>query len=222
MAPAIFEIELELAEPDSIQFQAGQFVNIHIPTAERVIMRPYSIVSPAYEHHLIRLCYKFIPEGRGTTYLISLKPGERVTFTGVFGHFVLDQNSKREIVFLATGAGIAPILSMIQTLYGEQNNRKAVLYFGVKTKQDIFYESILSEVAVKHPCFSSHICLSRDDKPQAPYRSGRIHKALGEDINDFSGKEAYICGSKEMVEEMKSFLFSTGMEKQHIFTEKFY
>lgn len=220
LAHDIFEIELNLENPKQIHFEAGQFVNIAIPSEERFIFRPYSMVSPPSESDRIRLCYKRVLGGLGSNYIAQLKLGDKVNFTGVFGQFILKKDSANDIIFIAGGVGIAPIYAMIQTLFEQVMTRSAKLYFSVKTEKDLFYYDELRELSNKHKNLKVITCITQQENPSYPHRKGRINSVL--DITQKDGIEAYLCGSKEMVNDLKQLLIEKGLPKEVVFTEKFY
>ncbi len=112
------EIDLYLRDPAEIEFKAGQFISFEIrPPGARPVVRPYSIVSPPQQSKIVTLLFNLVPGGPGSNYLFSLKEGEEVRFKGVAGSFYLRDDFSRDVLFVATGTGIAPIRSMLLDLF---------------------------------------------------------------------------------------------------------
>ncbi|MGH7253019.1 MAG: FAD-binding oxidoreductase, partial [Nitrospiraceae bacterium] len=108
------EIGFRLLAPPDISFKAGQFVSFDVvhPTFNRPVTRPYSIASSPQQRDGITLLLNLIPGGPGSTYLFSLKEGDDTQFKGPTGAFYLRDDATRDLLFVATGTGIAPIRSM--------------------------------------------------------------------------------------------------------------
>ena len=112
------ELDLDLVSPREIAFVAGQFISfqIQLPEALHPITRPYSIASPPRQSWRVTLLFNRVPGGPGSGFLYGLRPGDEVEFTGVAGMFQLENAPGRDVLFVATGTGIAPIRSMLLDL----------------------------------------------------------------------------------------------------------
>ena len=110
-------VELELSRPDGFTFQAGQYVGFQM----EYTARSYSMVSTPDESTL-RFCIKIIEDGIGSEYVNSLKVGDEVFISGPFGKFTMD-NASSDVLFVATGVGIAPIVSLIHFLFKQDFNK---------------------------------------------------------------------------------------------------
>ena len=108
------EIELRLLEPAGITFKPGQFVSFEVPKEgqPRPLTRPYSIASPPGERERILLVLNLVQGGPGSSYLFGLRVGARTSFKGPAGAFYLRDDGGRDLLFVATGTGIAPIRSV--------------------------------------------------------------------------------------------------------------
>jgi len=109
------ELRLRLIEPDTIIFKPGQYIQFQVPEYEQCpesVYRAYSIASPSREPNGISLIVTRVPGGLATTYIHEiLKERDEVTFNGPYGDFYL-RDSTREIFLVATGSGLAPIMSI--------------------------------------------------------------------------------------------------------------
>ncbi len=169
-----------------LSFIAGQYVIMEIPqTNLPPVKRLYSIASPDDQIEYFDLLIKLMPEGAASSYLRLLMIGDLVNFQGPAGQFRLHDDKKPKI-FLATGTGIAPMLSMIDKLVNpkfkiqnpnqiqnsnEQNNKPLeslnfeigiFFYWGLATFQDVFYLDQLKQTKKENPNFDFKICLSRE------------------------------------------------------------
>jgi len=133
------EIDLRLVEPPQIAFKAGQFVSFEVGRNEKqqTIIRPYSIASPPSRPDVVTLLFNLVPGGPGSTFLFSLKEGETTQFKGPTGAFYLRDDPARDILFVATGTGIAPLRSMFLTLGERGFPRPVTLYWGLRSQRDL-------------------------------------------------------------------------------------
>ena len=208
-------------EPDTdFHFEAGQFVMIDIideqaPTASRA----YSIASTPGSG-VIELVIK-LRDGRGSNFLRNLSEGDDVSMKGPFGHFAIDKSSGKDLVFIATGTGIAPINSMIRSLLESGDARKMRLFFGLRHFNDVFWREEFEKLAAEHENFDVILSLSRPDDSPWDGRQGRVTSIIAEENFDFSNIQVYLCGNKAMVDETKHFFVEHGVSVQDIRHEIF-
>lgn len=205
----VFEIRFK--KPDDYVFQPGQFASFLIPTIKGELLRSYSITSLPTAPYL-EFCIKHVPEGEGSTALFHLKEGEEVRVSSPKGHFVY-KNPKLTKNFVATGVGIAPIMSILESL---PKNEKADLLFGVGKKKDIFWHNRFEELKRSHPNLTIRITLSR---PEAGWSGlvGRVTDHVM--INQES--EYYLCGSPAMVKDVRSILIKGEVNTKNVHFEIF-
>ncbi|MBL4693885.1 FAD-dependent oxidoreductase, partial [Candidatus Gracilibacteria bacterium] len=113
-------IELHFESLEDFEFKAGQFINIKIEDIEKSCFRAYSIASQPRTDKTFDLCIKVVDGGRASVWLDEIKEGTEISFIGPIGNFVFETPDDKETVFIATGTGIAPFLSMS----GEQKGKK--------------------------------------------------------------------------------------------------
>ena len=160
--PSLLRIELEPAEP--VTFAAGQYVSIRFHDVPRV----YSVASsPGAER--LELCVRLVPGGHLTPELFRhLEPGDEVTVRAPFGEFGLRESSGRDVAFLATGTGVAPLRSMIDYLFEEGLDRVAGerrdvwLFLGAGWEDDLAYRERFRALDAEHDNFHFVLTLSRE------------------------------------------------------------
>ena len=219
-----FQLFFEMKEPSEFQFQAGQYVSIAIPGEQA--RRSYSIASEPEKTHGFELLIDSGPQGIGTKYLASMKPGDQLNFMGPMGLFTLPSEEQlakeKSLVFIATGSGIAPHRSMILDLLRSKNETREIwLYWGLRYVDDLFWTEEFEELARTFPNFHFHVTLSRalDDWPLC---RGRVTDCLRiHDLPDQSGY--YLCGNQAMIHDVMTFLETDKkIAKEFIHHEKFY
>ena len=160
--PALVRIAFETDKP--FDLAAGQYLSIRYGNRTRA----YSIASsPTRE--ATELCIRRVPDGRLSPRLCEeLSAGDRITVRGPSGHLLLEDVSNRDMAFLATGTGVAPMKSMIDYTFEEGRDenrgekRDVWLFLGAAWKDDLPYHEAFSELDVEHDNFHYIPCLSRE------------------------------------------------------------
>lgn len=213
----------KLLEPTTIEFKAGQFVLVKAkhPETGELLSRAYSIASPPSETGMIRLNVEIVPHGKLTPLMEMWEPGAAVELQGPFGHFVIKSGLEKTLLFVATGVGIAPFRSMIQYLLMSGDPREIYLYFGVRSQEDIFYREFFETLAAHHSNFHFTLTLSR---PQEGWQgaTGRVTALLPALTLDPATTDAYLCGGKSMIDDVKKILLEKGLAPGQIFFEPFF
>jgi ferredoxin-NADP reductase len=150
---------------EEFDFVPGQYATIRFENTPR----PYSIASSPNEDH-IEFCVRRVPHGRLTSKLFEdLSEGDRVTVRGPNGDFVLEEPSGRDMAFLATGTGVAPLRSMIKYSLEEGRDeyegerRDLWLFLGASWKDDLAYREEFEELDDEHENFHFVPTCSREE-----------------------------------------------------------
>lgn len=148
---AIFTFE---PEEEVFGFKAGQFAYLGLDIGDEFVHRLYSIASCPYARDHLEFYIVLVQEGKLTPPLFQLEVGERVRYMGPGGRFTLERTDAPNVLFICTGTGIAPYLSMLRQLYQDftgrpspNSNRVLTLMHGVSFSKDLGYRSELEEMA---------------------------------------------------------------------------
>lgn len=212
--------EWEVLSSERFRFTSGQFISLTHEFAGKVQTRAYSIASPPRDLNRFDLCLNRVPGGLFSNYLCDLAPGAGIQFEGPFGFFTPREPLERDAVFIATGTGIAPVRGMLHTLLQRGTARQLWLVFGVRYPRSILYREEFEELARRHPNFHFIPTLSRPDaswQGATGYVQGHVQRLFPR-RSDF---EAYICGLKRMVDEMRTILKQMGLDRKAIRYEKY-
>ena len=157
------QLDLRLIAPKTITFKPGQFVSFEVlhPQTGHVVTRPYSIASQPSRSDVITLLFNLVPCGPGSTYLFDLKEGDKTHFKGPAGNFYLRDDPNRELLFIGTGTGIAPIRSMLLANAERPDPRPATLFWGLRGQKDLYYQEELANVIRRTPTVTAITTLSR-------------------------------------------------------------
>jgi Na+-transporting NADH:ubiquinone oxidoreductase subunit F len=225
LTPNIKHLVFTFPQGEEITFKAGQYVQLKSPkypgNAEEVF-RAYSIASSPLDHHKLELIIGLVPGGICSTYVHKhLKEGDQVTMTGPYGDFYY-QDSDRDILMVAAGTGMAPILSILHQLKATKSTRRATFYFGARHEEDLFFMEKMQEFESDLVSFEFIPSLSRP-RNEADWagRLGRVTACLSRDLAEACEREAYLCGSPKMIDSIVEVLIDKGIPEEHIYYDKF-
>lgn len=180
--------ELILTRPSGFSFVPGQRIRF----LHEAIERDYSLISDPDDDNLA-LCVRRVSGGRFSPYLTSLQVGSHLTFSGPCGYFVF-QPSERPALFVATGTGIAPFLSMARS-----GVTGFCLLHGVASAEDLYYEDFWQKTAEKYiKCLSG----TPSDTSRSPHT---LHCNVTEYVNIHLPRKPYdfyLCGREDMIRDV--------------------
>jgi Na+-transporting NADH:ubiquinone oxidoreductase subunit F len=217
------EVTFRLIQPATISFLPGQYLSFTVADFDH-IRRSYSLASSPADRRHVTVCVRAVSGGRGSNYIHRLEPGDRVRFDGPYGEFVLRQSSRREILLIANGTGVAPMISILRHLIDAQSSRSVRLYFGLRHVHDMFYQDELEQFAKQLPAFRYQYCLSQPFPALWHGFVGRVTDLLRAEVSPevAARSEAYLCGGRSMVDDAKAILLAKGMAADAIYHEQFY
>ncbi len=210
LTPDIRELTLEMIEPASLSFQAGQSIAVAVPddAASSPVLRYFSIASPPRSATHFVLLLNSQDRGKGSVYLLAQGINADIQFSGPYGALTLQHEPDRELLFVGTGTGIAPLWSMMATLLEEASSGPMKLLWGLRTESDRYYLEELDAWATQYENFSYVLTLS---KPSAFWqgKKGRVTNLLAE-LTTNDQLAAYVCGNLAMVKEVSRLLNARG------------
>lgn len=215
-------IRLRLPLHLNLQFEAGQYVDFLLADGVR---RSYSIANPPSPAGVIDLEFhiRHMPGGVFTDSVFGgMKLRDKFQFEGPLGSFLLRESSKPAL-FLASGTGYAPIRSILLKELARGNPRKMVLYWGGRSRKDLYLFEEAAELAQRHDNFSFVPVLSEplagDNWAGA---TGFVHRAVMRDLNDLSGWQVYACGVPLMVDAARrDFVAQCGLPEHEMYADAF-
>ena len=215
LAPEVRHFEFEIADQTEFPFTPGQFVSIKEQVAGKDVTRAYSIASPPNGNRFA-LCLNRVPEGLVSPRLFSLATGDKVEVQEPLGYFTL-RRPERPAVFIATGTGVAPFRSILLTSL--PNSAPITLLFGARYPQSVLYRQELEALTQQHAHFRFLPTVTRPDDTWTG-ATGRVQTHLDEVLTGQT-PDVYICGMKEMVDEVRALLKQKGFDRKQIIYEKY-
>lgn len=173
-----------------------------------------------------------INPGICSSYIYSLKPGDKVTISGPYGEFFLPDNlpAEQELIFVGGGAGMAPMRSHIMHLFHtEKTTRKVNFFYGARSLKEAFYLDDYHAIEKEFPNFKFHLALDRPDpeadKAGVPYVAGFVHNVMYETyLKEHEAPEDALylmCGPPMMVSSVVNLLDSLGVAPENILYDNF-
>ncbi len=215
----IWDLKLKVDEP---VFRAYSMAN-H-PAEGNIVMLNIRLATPPWDR--TKNAFADVPPGLCSSYIFTRKPGDKVMISGPYGEFHI-KPTKKEMVYIGGGAGMAPLRSHIFHLFHTQGtDRKVSYWYGARSKREIFYEEHFRDIEAKHPNFQFNIALSEplpDDNWEGYV--GFIHKVV---LDNYLSKhpepeeiEYYLCGPPMMNAAVFKMLDDLGVPPEMIAFDDF-
>ncbi len=219
-------IILEILSPgEGIIYKPGQYIQLEIPKyklSSAPEFRAFSMASTPEKTDEVELYVGLVEKGIVSTYIHHyLQEGDELVMRGPFGDFYY-RKSDRDILMIATGTGLAPIMSILRYMRRKKIQRKTTLFFGTRIEEDLFSVAELEDVAKELTNFSYVLTLSRvpDHLPWKGER-GRVTSLIEQRIPEGADLDVYICGNPDMVDSSIEILKTKGIPEKQIYFDKF-
>ncbi|MBP7754214.1 MAG: NADH:ubiquinone reductase (Na(+)-transporting) subunit F, partial [Bacteroidales bacterium] len=195
------------------------------PAEGNIIKLNVRIATPPFNRETGK--FENVNPGVCSSYIFSLKPGDKVMISGPYGEFFVpdDAPAEQEFLFIGGGAGMAPMRSHIMHLFKtEKTTRKVNFFYGARSLKEAFYLEDYQALEKEFPNFKFHLALDRPD-PEADaagvaYTPGFVHSVLNETyLKDHEAPEDilyFMCGPPMMVQSVNGLLDSLGVEPESI------
>ncbi len=214
----VMHLVLRLPEGADPGFRPGQYVNIVMGDGS---VRSFSMASPpnggAIDFHIRRISGGTFTESQ----LGGLQPGQNLPVELPHGSFFLREADFRPLLMVATGTGLAPIKSILESLHDDPDCPPVTLYWGMRREQDLYLHDEIQSWAGRLCDFTYVPVLSRPDETWQG-RRGHVQDVACADIEDLSEYAIYLCGSPEMVAEAKHRFIAQGASLNHIYADSFF
>ena len=200
------------------------------PAEGNIIKLNVRIATPPFDR--VKGGFMDVNPGICSSYIYSLKPGDKVTVSGPYGEFFVPDNcpDDQEFVFIGGGAGMAPMRSHIMHLFKtEKTNRKVNFFYGARSLKEAFYLEDYAQIEKEFPNFKFHLALDRPDpeadKAGVPYVAGFVHNVLYETyLKNHEAPEDILylmCGPPMMAQSVVNLLDSLGVPSENILFDNF-
>ena len=215
----MFDLVMRNPEP---QFRAYSMASY--PAEDTVIKLNVRIATPPFDRK--NGGFMKVNPGVCSSYIYSLKPGDKITVSGPYGEFHIKDTDK-EMVFIGGGAGMAPMRSHILDLFlTKHTTRKASFWYGGRSLRELFYIDDFKQIEADNPNFKFNIALS-SPLPEDNWNGyvGNIHEVLFENYLKNHPEpeeiEYYLCGPPMMTQSVLAMLDNLGVPADNILYDDF-
>jgi CDP-4-dehydro-6-deoxyglucose reductase len=220
-------LQLQLPASERFQFLAGQYLEFLLKDNKR---RAYSIASAPHEKGPVELHIRHLPGGLFTDPLFGqtadgkqIKEKDILRFEGPLGSFFLREDSKKPIIFLASGTGFAPIKAILTSIQNKKIDREIHFYWGGRRPKDLYMDSLCQEFTHTIPGFH-YIPVISEALPEDGWqgRTGFVHRAVMHDFSDLSSYQVYACGAPIVIAAARTdFVKECRLPEEEFFADSF-
>ena len=232
LSPDVVRVELQLPATERFQYLAGQYIDLLLKDGVR---RSYSMATAPGTASTIELHIRHIPGGRFTDALFgaaepAVKVRDILRLEGPLGTFFLREDSNRPVILLASGTGFAPIKALVEQYRlkleaagSRASPRSLTLYWGGRRPSDLYHDALCREWEQALPGFR-YVPVVSDALPEDGWtgRTGFVHRAVLEDLDDLSGHEVYACGAPIVVDSARhDYVAEAGLDPDAFYADAF-
>jgi ferredoxin-NADP reductase len=200
----------------------GQFLTFSFLFDGKKVIRSYSICSSAARSGYVEITAKRVKEGCVSVFLNDrASVGMTVEAKGPFGQFCLDESKHHNVVLLAAGSGITPMMAMLRYIDDLCLETTATLLYCVRTNKDIIFESELAQLRSRLKAFKYRVLLSQ---PHAEWSGPRGHVSrefIENTISEIELQHFFLCGPPAFMDASRAILMELRVKPDRIMQESF-
>ena len=213
----VIEVRLRLPPNSNFGYNSGQYINI----SKGTIKRSYSIANACRESGVLTFFIKKYENGLMSKYWFQdAKENDLLRIEGPIGSFFLRETEAENIIFLATGTGVAPIKAILESMVEspiKSYNKKIWFFSGARYDNDLFWQPNQLD---KIPNLKYIPVLSRASEVWRGER-GYVQDILIKHNIPLNNAQVYACGSNTMIESARELLIDKGLNKRNFFSDAF-
>ena len=200
-----------------ISFRAGQWVSLQLPVGDHPpLNRAYSLAEPPSSTGHLTLVFDHVPGGKGSSYLCSLKAGDRIPLSGPYGRFVLPDPYPKTFLLIGRYSGLVPLRCMIRSLVRDGSLPSTTLIAHAPASAEQLYHEEFLSLAENQPSFR-YIPLVNEDPTD--------HATLMETIRRITLNERnitpMIAGIKSFARPLRAFFMELGFDRKEVKLETY-
>ena len=215
-------LRFEILDERRFCAKPGQFLTFQWLIDGQQVRRSYTVSSSPVHANYVEITPKRMENGCVSVFLNErATPGLAVEATGPYGQFYFDEKLHKNIVLIAAGSGITPMISMLCYIDDLGLSTPVTLLYCVRTRADIIFENELSRLSRSLPNFKCEVCLSRPD-PTWEGRSGRLtEEFVSQSVTDLDSPTFFLCGPNGFMNSARQLLSNLGVKQDRILQESF-
>lgn len=216
LTPNVIQVKLRLPPTASFTYLPGQYIEV---IGTNGIRRSYSLANSPNVEKMLELHIRAVEGGAMSEYWFNqAKLNDLLRLNGPLGTFFMRDTTDFDVIFLATGTGIAPVKSMLESMAdrpADQQPRSITVLWGGRTPQDVYLD--VARIPVKHKFVP---VLSRADSEWSGVR-GYVQQALLSLQPNLNNAVVYACGSDAMIYSAKDLLIRKGLPIKRFYSDAF-
>ena len=215
----VMGLHLKLPVAESLPFQAGQYIDILLPGGRR---RSFSIASPPDDARVLELHVRRVAGGEFSGPLFEQNARNALlSIEGPLGQFVYRPGGA-PMLLVGGGTGLAPLLSILRHVVGNNFARDMIVYWGVRAERDLYAHGVLGELAARSSRAQlRYVPVLSDPPPEWPGARGLVHEAVIEDIHHLSEYDVYAAGPPAMIAAVRREFGARGVAANRLFFDSF-
>jgi ferredoxin-NADP reductase len=200
----------------------GQFLTFQWTIDGQRVRRSYTVSSSPVHDNYVEITPKRIENGCVSVFLNDrAKPGLTVEASGPYGRFYFDETLHKNLVLIAAGSGITPMISMLRYIDDRKMSTPVTLLYCVRTAADIIFQNELGRLGRSLPNFNYEVCLSQPE-PAWEGRCGRLSgEFVSQQVIDLDSPTFFLCGPKGFMDNASQILSTLGVKQERILQESF-
>jgi ferredoxin-NADP reductase len=226
IAPGLAIVGVQILD-EPFAFEPGQYATLGLMGAEKLIQRPMSVSSSADDLSEYEFFIRLVQNGGFTPLLWEQSVGDPINIKGPKGKFLLQDDGRRAL-FVASGTGLAPFISMIETLRDRNQTRDVVLLHGVSYDYDLAWRQQLTELEQSGNFPLRYVgTISRPQAcPEWAGCTGRVEAIMESQLDEHGltpeTATIYLCGNPEMINAVEEIAAARGFPPEQVRKELYW
>ncbi len=210
--------------PLPFEAKPGQYLNLALTIDGKRVRRSYTLASSPHHRDHCEITVKRAPDGYASQHLHdAVREGDVLSVSAPAGRFVFEGDGAKQVVLLAGGVGITPLMSMVRSLVERGWDGEIHLVFAVRSAGDVIFREELAELAGRHPKLRVTVTLSQEPA-ESDWSGARGHisaELLQRVVPTLAAGPVYLCGPDPMMTAMRALLTELGVAEADVHTEAF-
>lgn len=219
LADDVVQVFLKLPNEQRLQFMAGQYLDFILEDGRR---RAFSIANAPHDEGFIELHIRHVDGGAFTDWAFTqMKEKAILRIEAPLGGFILNEESKRPMLFVAGGTGFAPVKSQIEHAFHAGIDRPAQLYWGARAQPDLYLPDLPRQWEQEHDNFERFVPVLSEPVQDWKGRKGWVHEAVLEDHKELSDYDIYMAGPPPMIKAARDAFRAVGVPDEQMYYDSF-
>ncbi len=221
LADDVVHMKLKIPAADRLQFLAGQYVDFILSDGRR---RAFSLANPPHHDEFLEFQIRHVSGGYFTHFVFEeMRNKALIRIEGPLGTFYLREDHEEPIIMMAGGTGMAPLRSILLHMFEIGDKRPVHLFWGTRTKKDIYLQDEISQWLKDHPDNLKFTPVLSEPVESDHWNgdTGFVHEAVIRTYPDMSDYEVYMSGPPPMIYSARDAFMAQGLPEDRVFSDAF-